>query len=249
MRLPAPLIAATGSLVLALSLAVIPGLVAGPSTVQAQDVPTVELNLDEWSITPSDITIPVNQTVRFTLANVGTTNTHELAIAGFGEELHSETAAIGETVSFDVKLSTPGVYKMWCPRGGGSHEERGMVGSITVTSADQGDVMSANQGSAVEVPVEVGEFYFEPGSLSTVAGQTTRFQITDAGAINHVMVVESEDGTEMRSPTVRPGEPVTWEVTFDTPGTYEVYCSFNVQGVLHKDLGMVATLDVLPAAM
>ena len=124
-----------------------------------------------------------------------------------------------------------------------------MVGSITVVSAGPNDVMSANQHQAAEVPVELGEFYFDPDSLSTVAGQTTRFQLTDAGAINHVMVVESQDGTEMRSPTVRPGEPVSWEVTFDTPGTYEVYCSFNVQGVLHKDLGMVATLEVLPAAM
>src|SRR5438309_5768751 len=96
MRLPAPLIAATGSLALALGLAVIPNLVASPSAVQAQDAPTLAVTLDEWSITPSNITIPADQTVRFTLVNAGTTNTQELTIAGFGEELHSEIAAIGE---------------------------------------------------------------------------------------------------------------------------------------------------------
>ena len=50
-----------------------------------------------------------------------------------------------------------------------------------------------------------------------------------------------------RSSDVNPDGTFSW--SFDTPGTYEVYCSFNVQGVLHKDLGMVATLEVLPAAM
>ena len=25
---------------------------------------------------------------------------------------------------------------------------------------------------------------------------------------------------------------MTWDVTFDTPGTYEIYCSFNIEGVL-----------------
>jgi plastocyanin len=234
MRLPLPLIAAAGSLALALAAAV-PFVAGLAPSAQAQGA-VQPMELAEWSISPRHLVVKVNQPVRFSLTNVDA-RTHQLAIAGMGQEMRSNPVGAGATINWDVTFSTPGTYATWCPLGtNGSHKDRGMVGTITVVPGDQDAVLN--------VPVQAGDFFFNPVGLTTVAGQTTRFHLEDVGAINHLMMVTGQ-GTEMRSPTVRPGEPVSWDVVFDTPGTYEIWCSFTAGGV-HKDMGMVATLEVLP---
>lgn len=194
------------------------------------------VTLDEWSINPRHIVVKANQPVRFTVTNTGATNTHDLNIAGLGEEFHSEATAPGQTITWDVTFSKPGTYLTWCSRGSGSHKDRGSVGTLTVVPADQDAVL--------DVPVQLGEFYFNPMAATAVAGQTTRFKLENVGAFPHLFHIRGH-GMDMRSPTVRVGEPIGWDVVFDTPGTYEILCSFTFEGVGHNELGMLGTLEVL----
>jgi uncharacterized cupredoxin-like copper-binding protein len=236
MRLPPPLMAAVGVLGLAVVTAI--PLANGPATARAQ-TPVVQLvNVDEWSVNPRHIVVKANQPVRFVITNSGTTEDHDFAVAGMGmDPIASARVAPGGTVTLDAVFTAPGTYQTWCTRSGGRHKDAGMVGTLTV--------VPENQDAVLNVPVQLGEFFFNPMSLTAVAGQTTRFQLENVGTISHVFVVAGH-GAEMRSPTVRVGAPVSWDVTFDEPGTYEVFCNFTVDDVLHSSMGMLGTLEVLP---
>jgi plastocyanin len=236
MRLPPPLIAAAGSLAFALALACGISLATGSSSsALAQDPVAQSVVLDEWSINPRHIVVKADQPVRFSITNTGTTNSHEIIIAGLGEELHSPTAAVGETVTWDVTFSKPGTYFTWCPRGSGSHKDRGMVGTLTVVPADQ--------DAALSVPVKLIEYSFNPMSVTAVAGQTTRFQLENVGQFPHVLHITGQ-GVDMVSPRIGGGERMAWDVALDAAGTYEIRCSVMFQGMEHADLGMVGTLEV-----
>jgi plastocyanin len=117
---------------------------------------------------------------------------------------------------------------------------------VALARADGHEMAAEEWPMGVSMPVQMSEYWFDPMALTVVAGQTTTFELEVVGADIHRMDIAGE-GIEMRSPTVRPGQPISWEVVLDTPGTYEVWCSFTSPSS-HRDLGMVATLEVLPGA-
>ena len=119
-----------------------------------------------------------------------------------------------------------------------------VVDSSTAQAQDEGMMDDAN-----EIYVEMGEFYFEPADLTTWAGKTTRFELENVGQFSHRLAYDW-NGERVRSESVRNGTPVTWDVVFDTPGTYEIYCDVTYEApLLHRDVGMVGTITVLPAVM
>lgn len=100
-------------------------------------VQDVRVDLSEWGLTPSHVTLAVDRPVRFTVTNHGAIP-HALAVEGDG--LYAETDGIGTsgTVRLQVTFSSPGVYDLFCPIGTGQHRALGQEGSLTVVRAVPG---------------------------------------------------------------------------------------------------------------
>jgi uncharacterized cupredoxin-like copper-binding protein len=100
------------------------------------------------------------------------------------------------------------------------------------------------------------DFRFEPAEFTFQAGETARFEVTNAGAIVHEFLIgdeaaqeqfetEMSEGDGMAHHTeagvsVEPGESETFEYTFAEAG--ELLAGCHEQG--HYEGGMVATITV-----
>lgn len=87
--------------------------------------------------------------------------------------------------------------------------------------------------------VRLSEWKVELASSSVPAGTVT-FNVINVGTIPHAFEVEGR-GVEREIPLIQPGHSASLRLTL-RPGRYEVYCP--VGGDSHKNLGMVARLDV-----
>ncbi len=77
---------------------------------------------------PAEITLDRPGTYLFRASNSGE-GEHAIEIEGEGIEEETEDIQPGESTLLEVNLD-PGTYKLYCPVG--DHEERGMVGTVTV---------------------------------------------------------------------------------------------------------------------
>ena len=96
-------------------------------------------------------------------------------------------------------------------------------------------------GPAIEVTVKLndsggrGPFVFDPVDLSFGAGEVVSFSLV-GDATFHTFTVEELD----IDVDVDGGETVSFDFTFDQPGTYTLIC------IPHQALGMVGTITVGP---
>src|SRR5437762_3451257 len=86
------------------------------------------------------------------------------------------------------------------------------------------------------VSVQLGDYFLDPPELNVVAGQTVTFQLENIGVTTHALEINGQ-GVELSSPSLAAVATTTWEVTFDQPGTYEVYCPLGTNGS-HRARGM-----------
>lgn len=228
------LVAAT--VALALTTAVGVALPAGQAHSGSQGVAAmpVPVAMDEWSITPRHLVVKANHPVRFDITNTGAL-AHRFVVTGFEKVWDSGGTEPGQTMEWAASFDTPGTYRIWCSLEGGAHKQQGMIGTLTVVDEEEDPVLVT--------PVRMREFAFEPMSITAVAGQHTRFVLENLGELSHVLHIEGH-GVDARSPTVRVGQTVEWDMEFDAFGTYEIYCSFRLDGVLHREFGQVGTLQV-----
>jgi uncharacterized cupredoxin-like copper-binding protein len=84
------------------------------------------------------------------------------------------------------------------------------------------------------------EFLFAPSDVMAQQGQIS-FVVTNQGAIEHNVVVETGGTKAMEIAILEPGETRRIDASLP-PGTYVIYC--NLPG--HREAGMVATLRVNP---
>ncbi len=77
---------------------------------------------------PAEITLDRPGTYLFRASNSGEVE-HALEIEGEGIEEETGDIQPGESTLLEMNLD-PGIYKLYCPVG--DHEERGMVGTVTV---------------------------------------------------------------------------------------------------------------------
>jgi plastocyanin len=96
--------------------------------VVEEPIDTIEVEETEFSLDPAEITLERPGTYVFRAVNSGET-VHALEIEGGGIEEETENIQPGESTQLEVNLD-PGTYKLYCPVG--NHEERGMVGTVTV---------------------------------------------------------------------------------------------------------------------
>jgi len=118
------------------------------------------------------------------------------------------------------------------------------IGLVTVAASTASASLEVNQPNmaATEIAVTASEWAFEPSSIVIQAGKPVLFQLTTGGELSHNLTIDAPSG-EMRSPTFRPGEPVSWDVTIEEPGTYTFFCSFTSAGG-HRAQGMEGTIEV-----
>lgn len=97
-------------------------------------------------------------------------------------------------------------------------------------------LVHAASAPAQRVKVSAKEFAFVPDAVTLSPG-AARFEIQNAGAIEHTFVITGVDKAKTKS--IVPGGTETLEVTL-RPGSYEVIC--DIPG--HKDAGMVMRVTV-----
>jgi uncharacterized cupredoxin-like copper-binding protein len=103
--------------------------VVGDMDAAVLPVPVV---LDGYWIQPGSAATVAGQTTRFRLMNVDPNRGHDLNISGHGQMMASARVGPGETLDWDVVLSAPGTYEIFCSFGNGGHKARGMVGTLEV---------------------------------------------------------------------------------------------------------------------
>jgi uncharacterized cupredoxin-like copper-binding protein len=109
---------------------------------------------------------------------------------------------------------------------------------LTVLAACGGSSASGASDESSDIKVTETEYNIDPASVSATTGEIT-FDIHNDGKMVHNLAV-MVNGTEEVSPNVDPGKSRKWTVEISEPGSYELYC--EIPG--HKQLGMVATLEV-----
>jgi len=100
---------------------------------------------------------------------------------------------------------------------------------------------AVDEAPKATIRVKAGEFEFEPMSISMKAGEPTRIELENEGAIEHALIVAAPDGKGdwiHLHAAANSTDAETFRI--DTPGTYPVLCT--VQG--HTEAGMVGELIV-----
>jgi plastocyanin len=91
---------------------------------------TVQVSATEFKFDPANPKVKAGK-VKFEMTNDGQAP-HALEIEGEGVEEETDTIDGGESTTLTVELAE-GTYRIYCPVG--DHEERGMVGTLTVGAA------------------------------------------------------------------------------------------------------------------
>jgi len=133
-------------LLVAVSIILLSACAAGPAKPSTE----IAVEMTDFAYSPSSITVPAGQPVTLTVKNIGniehdfvvekidaTTNvmqdsgsdTHHAHGQEQNYDLHVSAGA-GETSVFQLTVSEPGTYKIFCSVEG--HEAAGMVGELTV---------------------------------------------------------------------------------------------------------------------
>jgi nitrite reductase (NO-forming) len=88
----------------------------------------------------------------------------------------------------------------------------------------------------LDLSLTASEFAFDQPTLRVSPGQHVRLSLQNRGVIQHNLHVEGSSASLQADP----GQTARGEFSFDTPGTYEFFCS--IPG--HKDAGMSGKLIV-----
>ena len=132
----------------------------------------------------------------------------------------------------------------------------GLAVALTACAPSGGAASPADQGSRTVQVQMTDELRFEPAEFTVQAGETVRFEVTNAGQIVHEFLIGDEDAQEQfememsegdgmahdtdAGVSVEPGESATFEYTFAEAG--ELLAGCHEPG--HYDGGMVGTITV-----
>ncbi|HXY70558.1 MAG TPA: cupredoxin domain-containing protein [Gemmatimonadales bacterium] len=112
---------------------------APPAAAQATDA----VRLTEWKVELASRAVPAGD-VTFTVTNAGTIP-HGFEVEGRGIEREIELIQPGQSASLTVTLR-PGRYEVYCPVGGDSHKNLGMVARLQVTGAAGAPASGSSSG-------------------------------------------------------------------------------------------------------
>ena len=119
----------------------LPMALALPLAARAQT--TVNVRLSEWKVEPERATLAAGP-VTFAVTNGGTIP-HGFEVEGRGVEREIALIQPGRSASLTVTLR-PGSYELYCPVGGDSHKNLGMVTHVAVTQGGAPAAQGADAG-------------------------------------------------------------------------------------------------------
>jgi plastocyanin len=94
-----------------------------------------------------------------------------------------------------------------------------LIAGISGCGGSGGDGSTAGSASAKAVSIE--NFAYSPANLTVAKGTSVKF--TNGDATNHTAT--ATDASALDTGTIAPGKSKT--ATFETPGTYQYFCSFH----------------------
>ncbi|MGB3728562.1 MAG: cupredoxin domain-containing protein [Thermodesulfobacteriota bacterium] len=123
------------TLLLVLSLVPLGSLYAEDSNTSGE-VQKVEIIVDSYSFRPESVTVDSGKPVEITLRSIASSVPHDFTIndpeSGF---TITQGVKGGRDATFTFTPENPGTYKFYCSKKGlfgGTHEEKGMVGTLVV---------------------------------------------------------------------------------------------------------------------
>jgi plastocyanin len=124
------------------------------------------------------------------------------------------------------------------------HWAAATAGTAGTVGAHDAHVALAQTAVAQEIRVGLAEWTLTPGRITVPAGRPIRFVVTNSGVLAHALAVEG-GGLYAESDAAGSGQTVRLDVTFATPGTYDIYCPINAGE--HRALGQEGVLVVAPS--
>ncbi len=105
-----------------------------------------------------------------------------------------------------------------------------------------GETDESNQAGDVLQTIQISEneFSLEPSNVTLPEIGTYEFEVTNNGQITHALEIEEEDGAEVETGEIAPGETKTIQFAFSAGGSYEMYCPIGN----HRDEGMDGMITV-----
>lgn len=117
-----------------------------------------------------------------------------------------------------------------------------MLGLVLLLSGCSGPAGAPAEVRSGEVQMELKGLQYVPRTLTVKAGTLVTFVNRDAMAHDVVQLAANEVHKKdpgFASPPLQPGD--RWEMTFDTPGTYEILCTM----FSHYTAGMTGRITVV----
>ena len=207
--------------------------VASATTGEAVEV---QIELSEFAISPSDITVPAGTPVTVSVTNTGAAP-HDFTIDGLTA---TEVIDDGGSAVLEAEPLEPGVYPVLCAVTG--HEGAGMTGTLTVTEGGAGQPVAAtgaaHHDDAAAASTAAGDDHaaMTPEEMARMHDQgVADFPAPTEGKGNQVMEPEVlADGTKVFELTA---DEIQWETK---PGVVHDAMAYNGQvpgPQLHADLG------------
>jgi plastocyanin len=111
------------------------GILHAENSDSSEDVQKVEIIVDSYSFKPDTITVEAGKPVEITLRSVASMISHNFTIDDPESGLYVvQEVKGGRDATVTFTLEKPGTYKFYCSKKNifGSHEKKGMVGTIVV---------------------------------------------------------------------------------------------------------------------
>jgi FtsP/CotA-like multicopper oxidase with cupredoxin domain len=208
---------------------------SGAATATGDTPQVVDVTLTEFSISPTEITVPAGVPVTFNVTNSGAAE-HDFTIDGVAG---TETVGVGDTTTLEVDALDAGSYPVLCTIAG--HEPAGMTATVTVTddavpvAAGGHDATSTDAGQSAAT----GDDDYTAMSPEEMARRhdegVAAFPVETEGRGNQPLEPEVlADGTKLFELTA---DEVEWETR---PGVVKPGMAYNGQipgPQLHADLG------------
>lgn len=90
----------------------------------------VKITAEKYKFTPTDLTFKAGVPITVVLSSIA--GDHSFAVDALN--LKSREAEKGKPVVFEFTVAEAGTYEFYCAHG--SHKEKGMTGSLTITAPD-----------------------------------------------------------------------------------------------------------------
>ena len=124
---------------LKVALAFLPFFVAANSFAMDSDTQVINVELGDYRFTPSEIEIPAGSTVLLQLTNTDGVVPHNFSLKDEAAGLDIDVnLSAGSIQSVEITPMKPGSYRFYCDKKlpfMKSHRQRGMEGTLTVTTA------------------------------------------------------------------------------------------------------------------